>query len=69
MLGFLQAYGDWIVAGLLLLMMLRMHGRRGGIGCGMGCHDHQVGNRDRVSTEEPDSRGDSQGLNEDGSCH
>ncbi len=33
MLEFFQAYGSWILFGLLFLFMLRMHG---GGGCGMG---------------------------------
>ncbi len=41
---FLQAYGTWIVFGLVFVLMMRMCGSGGG-GCGMG-HSHQPHNRD-----------------------
>lgn len=42
MIEFLQVYGSWILTGLLFLVMMRMHGSHGGMGCGMGGgHQHQ----------------------------
>ncbi|MFQ6058532.1 MAG: hypothetical protein ACE5MB_06620 [Anaerolineae bacterium] len=42
MIEFLQAYGSWILFGLFFLVLMRMHGSRGGMGCGMGGHQHQA---------------------------
>lgn len=42
MIEFLQAYSSWILFGLFFLVLMRMHGSRGGMGCGMGGHQHQT---------------------------
>ena len=39
MAEFFEAYGGWIVIGVLFLLMMRMHG--GGMGCGMGHGGHE----------------------------
>lgn len=47
MIEFIQANASWIVLGALFLLMMRMHGSGGGMGC---CGGHQHGQQDR----EPD---------------
>ncbi len=65
MFEFVQAYGSWIVLGLLFLVMMRMHGSHGGMGCGMGSHDHS---RDRSDTTQG-SQGDESGPDQNPGCH
>lgn len=59
---FLQTYGSWIIFGLLMLLMFRMHGggqggaHSGGHGCGMGPgghsdHMNQHGDREDSATD------------------
>ena len=71
---FLQAYGSWIIGGLLLLLMLRMHG--GGMGCGGGQSDHAqsappdnpAAQRDGEASE-PDKPSAAKPTNRGGQCH
>jgi hypothetical protein len=70
MLEFVQAYGNWIVLGLLFLLMMRLHGSHGGMGCGMGSHHHQpTGSHDPEPGEEQDSGADSQKPGRSTGCH
>lgn len=52
---FLQAYGGWLLIGLVFLLMLRLHGR--GAGCGMGHGDHSelrdASQRPSPATDDP----------------
>ena len=54
---FLQAYGTWIVFGLIFLLMMRMCGGGGG-GCGMGHsskpREQDTGHRARLDGVPPD---------------
>lgn len=49
---FLQAYGYWIVLGLFLVFMLRMHA---GGGCGMGPGQHGNHEADKPVGRDKDS--------------
>ena len=39
MIEFIQANASWLVLGALFVLMMRMHGSGGGMGCGGG-HQH-----------------------------
>lgn len=67
MIEFLQAYGSWILFGLFFLVMMRMHGSQGGMGCGMGGHDH--GGRAEIPAEKREGQGEEQPPHKSGSCH
>ena len=59
MLEFLQTYGVWILLGLFFILMMRSHGSRGGMGCGMGSHDSESQSTTGTTgrTARPDSSG------------
>ncbi len=40
MIEFIQANASWIVFGVLLVLMMKMHGAGGGMGCCGGGHQH-----------------------------
>lgn len=71
---FLQAYGSWIIGGLLLLLMLRMHS--GGMGCGAVHSDHaQRASPDNLAAQrdgeasEPDKQSAARPANRGSQCH
>ncbi|MCL5074664.1 MAG: hypothetical protein M1136_03295 [Chloroflexi bacterium] len=50
---FLQGYGIWIVFGLFFLFMMWGQSRgHGGMGCGMGGHQHNPPQNPEVGKEE-----------------
>ncbi len=60
MLEFLQTYGVWILLGLFFIAMMRSHGSHGGMGCGMGNHDHE--SQSTTGTTGGTARRDSDGT-------
>ncbi len=40
MVEFIQANASWIVLGVFFVLMMRMHGSGGGMGCCGGAHQH-----------------------------
>ena len=59
MIEFLQTYGVWLLLGALFILMMRSHGSRGGMGCGMGSHNHESQSTTGTTggTARPDSSG------------
>ena len=55
MIEFLQAYGSWIFIGLLFLVMMRMNGSQGGMGCGMGGGHQRQPDQDREENSSDDA--------------
>lgn len=56
MVEFLQAYGGWILIGVLFFLMMRMRG--GGMGCGMGHggHEGHQDSRRASGQDEPEAQ-------------